>query len=277
MSKYTFTIAEDLQEISERIERLASVPYLKEYVDYPQLAENRLALLFVFLCDAGLGTERAKTLCAAAGLVQLGLDTHEKVETAYEPGIAKDRNRQLTVLAGDLFSSHYYLLLAKAGEVTAIRILAEAIQKVNEAKLRLYLGEKSNAISWESYVSYRKTIDTELYTRFVEHFSIDASVEKFWKSLFEQTSAVEGMISEWEQLQWEERMPSGFSRYLSPKADSPIAQVLASVEAKALEWLGMCEQLARSFQSIENQRAIVWVTDRFSHRVNRLKRLVEEL
>ncbi|MET3289517.1 heptaprenyl diphosphate synthase [Brevibacillus fluminis] len=277
MSKYALSLAEDMQEINERIGRLASVPFLKEYVDYPGLAENRLALLFVFLCDAGLGSERAKTLCTATGLMQLGLDTHETVKTHYEAGETADRNRQLTVLAGDLFSSHYYHLLAKAGEVMAIRILSESIQVVNEAKMRLYLLEKSNQLTWESYVSLRKTIDTALYIRFVEHFSIDASVEKFWKSLFEQTSAVEGMVGEWEQLQWGQRLPFGFSRYLTPKSDSPVAQVLTSVEAKAMEWLGVCEQMVRSFQSIENQRAVSWVTSRIMHRVSRLKRLVEEL
>lgn len=277
MSKYSLSLAEDIQEISERIGRLASVPYLKEYVDYPVLAENRLALLFVFLCDAGLGKERAKILCTATGLMQLGLDTHETVKIQYEKDVVHDRNRQLTVLAGDLFSSHYYYLLAKAGEVSAIRILSQSIQEVNEAKLRLYLSEKTNQLTWESYVSYRKTIDTALYIRFVEHFSVDTSVEKFWKSLFEQTSVVEGMIGEWEQLQWGQRLPFGFSRFLTPKSDFPLAQVLASVEAKAMEWLGVCEQMVRSFQSIENQRAVSWVTSRFSHRVSRLKRLVEEM
>lgn len=277
MSKYTLSLTNDMQEISGRIRQLAAVPFVKQHVDYPELAENRLALLYIFLCDAGLGKERAKTLCAATGLVQLGLDTHETVKINYETTATADRNRQLTVLAGDLFSSHYYHLLAQAEEITAIQILARAIQKVNEAKMRLYLSDRANQLTWESYLSYRKIIDTALYIEFVEHFSVDEMEASYWKALFEQTSKVEGMIEEWEQLQWGQRMPFGFSRFLLPKTDSPIVQVLATVEAKAIEWLGVCEQLVRNLRSIENQRAISWITSRFSHRVNRLKRLVEEM
>jgi heptaprenyl diphosphate synthase len=277
MNKDKTPFIEEIREIGEQITQRVSIPFVEQYVDIPALAENRLALLYIYLVEEGLGKERAKTLCITTGLVQLGLDVHDLVKVAYEHTHLAERNRQLTVLAGDYCSSYYYHLLAEAGEIKAIQVLAEAIQQVNEAKMKLYLSEKENKLSWEGYLSLRKTTDTALYVAIVNHYAKNEESRLFWVSLFEETSAVERMIGEWEQLQWQQQVPLGFSRFLLQNPGSTLANVLAGVEAKAMELLAICEQLVRSFSPTEKENALSWITSRYSHRVSRLKRVVEEL
>ncbi len=268
---------DDIREIVERIRQLIAQPYVQQYVDIPAMAEDRLALLYFFLCENNVPKEKAKTFCVTTGLVQLGLDTHETVKVSYDNTLAAERNRQLSVLAGDYYSSYYYHLLAEAGEVGVVALLAEAIQKINEAKMKLYISEKENKLSWEMYLALRKTIDTALYTSFVKRFAVDEAEQRFWVSLIEQTSVVERMIGEWEQLKWQQQVPFGISRLLLQKPGSTIANVLDSMEAKAMELIGVCEQLVRSLYPIEKQTPLAWVTSRYSHRVNRLKRVAEEM
>lgn len=270
-------LIEEFREITEQISKRISIPYVEQYVDVPALAENRLALLYVYLVEAGLRKERAKTLCITTGLVQLALDTHEIVKVTYEPGNTAERNRQLTVLAGDYYSSFYYHLLAEAGEIEAIRVLADAIQLVNEAKMSLYLSERENKLSWESYLSMRKTIDTALYVALVNFFAKTEESAALWISLLEESALVEQIIAEWEQLQWQQQVPFGFARVLLQKPGTTIANVLAGIEAKAMEMLGICEQMVKNFAPVEMQSAIHWITSRYLLRVNRLKRVVEEM
>lgn len=277
MSNYDVLLGDDLIEMKERIRTLISQSYVEQYVDVPAMAESRLVLLYVFLCENGVDRKRAKVLCTTTGLVQLALDTHESVKNGYDSTLVSERNRQLTVLAGDYYSSFYYHLLAESGEIEAVRLLANAIQEVNEAKMTLYLTEKEKALSWDKYFSLRKIIDTELYIGFVRHFAKTEDEQQSWTTLFEETSAVEQMIHEWEQLKWQDHLPTGYSRHMMQKSGSTVNTVIDFVEAKVFELMGICEQLVRSLYPSDKQSALTWVTSRYSHRVNRLKRVVEEM
>lgn len=268
---------EELKEIFARMEKLAAVPFVQKYVDFPPFAENRLALLYFFLCEEGMERERAKTLCVTTGLVQLGLDTHDSVRNRYEDTLPEERTRQLSVLAGDYYSAHYYHELAMAKEVEVIRVLAEAIQSINEAKMKLYLSEKKEQLSSEGYIDLRKHIDTALYTAIINHFAAKQESRRFWTSLFHETAAVECMIGAWEQLQWEKGAPFGFTRLLLQIPGTTMNHVMSFVEAKALELMAVCEHLVRGFQSADKQKLLEWIALFYGHRVNRLKRVIEEL
>ncbi|WP_019122457.1 heptaprenyl diphosphate synthase component 1 [Brevibacillus massiliensis] len=276
MNRDVTPFSDEIREIAERIHHMISQPFVRQYVDMPAMAENRLALLYFCLLENGLEKERAKRLTISAGLMQVGLDTHELVKLTYESTILDERTRQLTVLAGDYCSSQYYYLLAEAGEIEPIRIFSHAIQQINEAKMQLHVSEKDNKLSWEAYLSLRQTIDTALYVGVVKHFTPIEEERRFWVSLFEETSAVERIIGEWEQLQWQKQIPSGLSRLLQ-KPGLTLANLLDFVEARTNELIGVCEQLVCSLYPNEKQPLLSWVTSRYSHRLNRLKRVVEEM
>ncbi|WP_126427311.1 heptaprenyl diphosphate synthase component 1 [Brevibacillus marinus] len=277
MYKDTAFLTNDLREIADRVYHLIGNTFVAQYVDLPPIAENRLALLYFFLSENGIDRARAHTFCVTTALIQLGLDTHEQVKLTYEDTLRGERARQLTVLAGDYCSGYYYHLLAEAGELEAIQILARAVEEINEAKMELYIREQQNNLCWESYQALRKTIDTALYVGFVQHYAASEGAKSFWKKLIEQTSAVEQVITEWEQLQWEQRIPYGLSRYLLQKPGSTIAHVLDAIEQKAVELIGVFEKLVGNLYPPEQQNALTWLATRYIHRVDRLKRVVEEL
>ncbi|QQE72762.1 heptaprenyl diphosphate synthase component 1 [Brevibacillus composti] len=277
MSKEQNTFIDEIRAIIDQIYQRISISYVEQYVDIPAMAENRLALLYLFLRNQGMDKDRARTFSVTTGLMQLGLDMHETVKNTYGDSLVEERNRQLTVLAGDYYSSRYYQLLARSGEIEAIRVLADAIQRVNEAKMKLYLREKEGRLSSEEYLQLRTIIDTGLYVAVIDKHAGTEEARRFWRSLLEETAAVEYMISEWEQLKWQEQAPIGFSRFLLQKPGATISQVLSVIDSKATELLDMCEQLLRTLHQTEAQDVLTWITSRYSHRVNRLRRVVEEM
>lgn len=277
MSKEQNTFIDEIRAIIDQIYQRISISYVEQYVDIPAMAENRLALLYLFLRNQGMDKDRARTFSVTTGLMQLGLDMHETVKNTYGDSLVEERNRQLTVLAGDYYSSRYYQLLARSGEIEAIRVLADAIQRVNEAKMKLYLREKEGRLSSEEYLQLRTIIDTGLYVAVIDKHAGTEEARRFWRSLLEETAAVEYMISEWEQLKWQEQAPIGFSRFLLQKPGATISQVLSVIDSKATELLAMCEQLLRTLHQTEAQDVLTWITSRYSHRVNRLRRVVEEM
>lgn len=279
MSKEQTPIVEDVRLIIEQIYKRIEQSYVESYVDVPRVAENRLALLYLFLLEQGMTKERATIFCTATGLIQLGLDMHEKVTNTYEQTLTAERVRQLTVLAGDYYSSRYYQLLAQAGEIKAVKVLSGAVQRVNEAKMSLYVAERDSKLSSDDeYWELRNTIDTGLYVAIVNEYAKREEVRRFWIGLFKDTATMESVIGEWEHLKWQEKIiPLGFSRFLLQKPGATIAHVLTIVETKALEMIGLCEQMVRTLHPAETRNMLASITARYEHRVNRLKRVIEEL
>lgn len=278
MSKEHTPYVEEVRSIIEQIYKRITHSYVEHYVDVPSVAENRLELLYLFLLEQGMTKERASIFCSATGLVQLGLDMHEHVKNVYEHSLADERNRQLTVLAGDYYSSRYYHLLAEAGEIRAVQVLSGAIQLVNEAKMKLYLaGRDGRLSSAEEYWDLRNTIDTGLYVAVVDEYADREDTRRFWMNLMKETATVESVITEWEQLKWQEQVPFGFARFLLQKPGATLAQVLSGVETKAMEMISLCEQMVRTLHPAETRNMLSSITARYSHRVNRLKRVIEEM
>jgi heptaprenyl diphosphate synthase len=277
MSKEQTPYVDEVRAIIDQIYQSITHSFVEQYVDVPAIAENRLALLYLFLLERGMTKERARTFSMSTGLVQLGLDMHERVKNSYDHSLTAERNRQLTVLAGDYYSSRYYQLLAEAGEMEAIQVLSDAIQRVNEAKMTLYMAERDGRLSSDEYLRLRTEIDTGLYVAIVDKYADSEETRRFWTALFEETAAVENMLGEWEQLKWQQQVPFGFSRFLLQKPGATIAQVAAVLEAKAMELMSICEQLVRSLNPPETRHVLTWITSRYSHRVNRLKRVIEEM
>lgn len=277
MSKEQTPYVDEVRAIIDQIYQSITHSFVEQYVDVPAIAENRLALLYLFLLERGMTKERARTFSMSTGLVQLGLDMHERVKNAYDNSLTAERSRQLTVLAGDYYSSRYYQMLAEAGEMEAIQVLSDAIQRVNEAKMTLYMAERDGRLSSDEYLTLRTEIDTGLYVAIVDKYADSEETRRFWTALFEETAAVENMLGEWEQLKWQQQVPFGFSRFLLQKPGATIAQVAAALEAKAMELMSICEQLVRSLHPPETRHVLTWITSRYSHRVNRLKRVIEEM
>ncbi len=114
-------------------------PYFINYIEEPFIDEEKIALLYGALKGANLHIEQIEHYVVTIMLVQIALDTHERVSNkAGEEANESHKRRQLTVLAGDYYSGLYYYLLSMNRDIVLIRALAEGIKEINEHKIMLY-------------------------------------------------------------------------------------------------------------------------------------------
>lgn len=137
-----FTVDVEVEKILAEVRKEAGERYLSPQIDYPEVERWKLTLLYLLLGAQGYRPAEIYAACTATMLVQLGLDIHEEVTNGEEIAQHKIRYRQLQILAGDYFSSRYFLLLSRLGMVDKIMELAFAIKQVNQQKALLYQWRK---------------------------------------------------------------------------------------------------------------------------------------
>lgn len=111
-----------------------------EEMDHPDLREwafsvwNRslLWLTWSMTASAGLSQTMRDDVVTAVYLVHRGLEVHEIGEVR----LSGQPPEPAAVLAGDFFSSKYYLMLAKRGLIPLIGNLARAVREISEYKVR---------------------------------------------------------------------------------------------------------------------------------------------
>lgn len=179
------SIQMDMDEILAQINKITSDVYIKEYVTLPEISVVRLKLLYISLYDNSVSKAVIKIYCVAAGLIQLGLDLHESVTNYKEPLERNMRERQLSILAGDYYSSHYYSLLAENNLTEDIKIFASAIRDINIAKMKLYTDNFDVTYgSIEHFFELATEKETSLYTYLLEKFQNEKE-NILWKNIIE--------------------------------------------------------------------------------------------
>ncbi|UOF89731.1 heptaprenyl diphosphate synthase component 1 [Fodinisporobacter ferrooxydans] len=83
-------------------------------------------------------------------LAHRGLHVHAIIPD--QPIQLHEQDRQLTVLAGDYFSSKYYWILVKNGMLSFVSRLANAIQRINEIKTDMRMNELHDSVSVDDHV-----------------------------------------------------------------------------------------------------------------------------
>lgn len=161
-------ILKKMAMLKEQIERFLHHPYLLQHIPMQPIDEDRILLSLSMFENAHL-TEEADGYIVPMMLVQIALDTHDEVTNSL-PHQAEDelKARQLTVLAGDLYSGLYYDYLAKRSDLTTIHVLAEAIKEINEHKIRLYQKDISKI---EALFHSVAVIESSLIVKISEHLS----------------------------------------------------------------------------------------------------------
>src|SRR5699024_11653277 len=93
-------------------------------------------------------------------LVQIALDTHEKIPNQHQEWVMNETEKQLSVLAGEYYSGLYYLLLSEIEDINMIKTLATAIQQINEQKMKLFYEDVA---SFEALMSTIRSLETSLF------------------------------------------------------------------------------------------------------------------
>ncbi|PEQ60325.1 heptaprenyl diphosphate synthase [Bacillus cereus] len=145
-------------------------PYFINYIEEPFIDEEKIALLYGALKSANLHIEQIEHYVVTIMLVQIALDTHERVSNkAGEEEIEFHKCRQLTVLAGDYYSGLYYYLLSMNRDIVLIRALAEGIKEINEHKIMLY--QKAHETT-DDIMKSIVMIESALLQKTCDHFQV---------------------------------------------------------------------------------------------------------
>lgn len=156
--------------IKEKLMEKLRHPYFINYIEEPFIDEEKIALLYGALKSANLHIEQIEHYVVTIMLVQIALDTHERVSNkAGEEEIGFHKCRQLTVLAGDYYSGLYYYLLSMNRDIVLIRALAEGIKEINEHKIMLY--QKAHETT-DDIMKSIVTIESALLQKTCDHFQL---------------------------------------------------------------------------------------------------------
>jgi len=156
--------------IKEKLMEKLRHPYFINYIEEPFIDEEKIALLYGALKSANLHIEQIEHYVVTIMLVQIALDTHERVSNkAGEEEIEFHKCRQLTVLAGDYYSGLYYYLLSMNRDIVLIRALAEGIKEINEHKIMLC--QKAHETT-DDIMKSIVTIESALLQKTCDHFQL---------------------------------------------------------------------------------------------------------
>ncbi|WP_369900370.1 heptaprenyl diphosphate synthase component 1 [Bacillus manliponensis] len=159
-------------DIKQQLYKQLRHPYFIKYIEEPYVDEEKLALLYSLLKNANVHSEQVKHYVVTIMLVQIALDTHERVSVKKD--IETDgfhKRRQLTVLAGDYYSGLYYYLLSMNHDILLIRALAVGIKEINEQKIKLY---QQTYETIDDIVCSIKTIESALIEKVCDHFHLES-------------------------------------------------------------------------------------------------------
>lgn len=190
---------EEIKQIKEMFYQRIKHPYITKFLTEPVLDEDRLFLLYTLLEGKKLPKKNLNDYIITTLLVQAALDTHETVSTSSVSSDKVKKERQLTVLAGDYYSSLYYYLLAKVSDIPMIRLLAESIQEVNESKMSFY---KDPTRSLSQLIDDVKIIESSLIQKIAEHFNLP-----IWKHVASEFFYLKRLIAERKLLLAGEKVP----------------------------------------------------------------------
>ncbi|MCA1058326.1 heptaprenyl diphosphate synthase component 1 [Rossellomorea aquimaris] len=172
--------------IHQYIEEQLHHSYLKEYIDQPYIDRDRIYfLLLPFVSEGRAVSKEVVQWISTAMLLQIALDTHEKVTISERDPL---KERQLTVLAGVYFSSLYYKILAETDDVELISRLAKAIKEINESKISIYKEEHENL---DALMKRMKTRESAIVSNFY-HFFEDTK----WIEIVEEILLCKKLVQE---------------------------------------------------------------------------------
>lgn len=177
-------IRQKFTNIREQVEKRVCDTYLLKYIEVPIIDEDKLLILVSIMERLELSYSDMKNYALSTMLIQIALDTHEHISDAS----VDEKNRQLTVLAGDYFSGLYYKLLAESEDILMIKALSKGIKEVNENKISVYQNEIG---SIEELMTSIKRIESSLLGHLSEYFKVD-----LWNEFLENLLLFKRLLKE---------------------------------------------------------------------------------
>ena len=183
----------NIRELKHLIETKAYHPYLQKYTEKPVVDEDKLLLLWGLFNELEISSDERNHYMLSTMLVQIALDTHEKVSNTNVSIENSDqlKSQQLTVLAGDYYSGLYYKVLAEVGNIEMIRALSNAVKTINDHKILLY---QYTHTSLPAFLKSAKAVESSLIYKIAEFYQQTA-----WMNHAENILLLKRLYTEKEQ------------------------------------------------------------------------------
>ncbi|MNZ80660.1 Heptaprenyl diphosphate synthase component 1 [compost metagenome] len=193
--------------ISELARKYVDYDMIQKHTELPELSEPRLRVLYAFLNQQQAVSKHSELFTLVVSLVQLGMDTHDLIDTVEEKQPESDmRSRQLKVLAGDYFSASFYQLLAQAGQIEMISRISGAVCEVNRLKVNLYVRMRQLKVTAEDYLLQAVELRSTLFQLFSD--VLEGEISRTWSELLSGISRCEVVLDEMQRSE----TPSRFER-----------------------------------------------------------------
>ncbi|AWB45016.1 heptaprenyl diphosphate synthase [Paenibacillus sp. CAA11] len=253
--------------VPELAKKYVEYDMIKAHTELPNFPDPRVRLLYTFLKVQKPEDERAlETSALATFLVQLAMDTHDLIDPEPERKEEKQmRSRQMKVLAGDYFSGTFYELLAKAGQVDMIALLASAVCEVNRLKAGFYSRMKRMLLSRDEYLKESSQVKMGLFHFFTP--MLDKAVQNLWRYLLSEISRCEVLA---EEIRKSGGIPEEYRGYaylsIMETGTAEDKQLLAKSRVSEREWSALLVKY-----NVKEQLA-----SKLHHSVARVQELLQE-
>lgn len=168
---------ESLNQLITQIQNDANHKYVRKTIGEAEVPVFFVQVLQWLLGGLVADKKRVDLYILATTLVKMGTDMHERVAVA-SPDSENEKKQQLTVLAGDHYSSLFYRHLAGRHETEGIRCLAGVTCRVNEWKMSLHsLLHDEEDPDVEKVWFYFEKIATAWITALADFFHVEENLK----------------------------------------------------------------------------------------------------
>ncbi|UOQ47574.1 heptaprenyl diphosphate synthase component 1 [Gracilibacillus caseinilyticus] len=129
------TYTETIKYYTNLIHQTIQQSFLSKHLNSPELDIHKIVAIDNLVKDKPNQDELVRTTM----LVQIALNTHDQINVHFNEENVMEQ--QLTVLAGDYYSGIYYHLLANIENISFIRLLADGINEMTQAKMTFYYSK----------------------------------------------------------------------------------------------------------------------------------------
>lgn len=171
------SLQEKLEYIKGKIQGKIAHPFLSQNFVHPKIDDDKLLLLISVLDGEKVPDRDWEQFAIPTMLLQLALDTHERVTN--DGNGMTFKARQLTVLAGTFYSGLYYKMLSERNEIELIGVLAEGIKTINDHKIIVYQKEMHGI---EKLMDSIRKIEASLFKKvatYLQAYNWDELIENF--------------------------------------------------------------------------------------------------
>jgi heptaprenyl diphosphate synthase len=163
------------EEIFLHLNQLTGHSYLLERCGEPKIPELFIRILQLMLTSIQEKPKRIIAYCVSTAMLRMGLVVHEQVTLEDEKDVDEFQKKQLSILAGDYYSSLFYKTLAHHNEIEGMQVLSKTASQICEANMQHHIDGTFESFAQEDWTG------RQLLTALADFFHVHRQLE--WCSL----------------------------------------------------------------------------------------------